>query len=318
LLTQQGIANYIEKLWAGTSTAPELIEAMRLTLSVGKNTTSDTKSLSSWTDLPGLSCQAAGGHPEWADDLTVAWLLFYSAAHLMDKVQDQDMPDPWWEEMGTGAALSAATGLYSSGSLALCALYHHPDRSRIAPEITKNFYDCLLMMASGQYNELTVSILSLEKYWEFASAKSGVFFALAAREGARLATDDGAQLANFDRFGYHLGLLTQIRDDLDDVCPPSATFTYGQRREMSRSLPVVYALSVLPAQDCEYLRQCLKAAPTDARAAKDVINLLNQSNTTLYLAAELERHCQLAQEAIRQAAPPSPARDALESLIWKL
>jgi len=291
---------------------------MRLALNAGREKDSDAASPSSWTDLPGLCCQAAGGHPEWADDLAVAWLLFYSAAHLMDKIQDQDEPDPWWQNLGPGAALSVASGLYFSASAALNQLYLHSVSYTTVAQIAKDFYDCFLVMTSGQYSELTNPFPSLEKYWELAAAKSGTFFALAARSAARLATDNNEKLNNFERYGHHLGLFIQMRDDLDDVRPPAENTAYGQRVEISRSLPVIYALSVLPALDGERLRNSLHKAPEDTRAAEDVIRLLNQSNAALYIMAEMERHRQLALQAIHQAAQTSPAREALENYLWKL
>ncbi len=291
---------------------------MRLALSAGREKGSDADNLSSWTDLPGLCCQAAGGHSKWADDLAVAWLLFYSAAHLMDKIQDQDEPDPWWQDLGTGAALSAASGLYFSASAALNQLYLHSVSSTAAAQIVKDFYDCFLVMTSGQYRELADPFPSLEKYWELAAAKSGTFFALASRSAARLATDNDERLNNFELYGHHLGLIIQMRDDLDDIRPPAENNAYGQRVEISRSLPVIYALSVLPAQDGERLRDSLHNVSEDTRAAEDVIRLLNQSNATLYIVAELERHRQLAVQALHQAAQSSSARDALENYLWKL
>ncbi|HSF81459.1 MAG TPA: hypothetical protein VLA49_09505, partial [Anaerolineales bacterium] len=67
--------------------------------------------------LPALCCQAAGGKPAWADAVTAAWLCFYQAAHLMDSLQDQDEPEPWWTEAGPGVALNVASGLYFSAAL---------------------------------------------------------------------------------------------------------------------------------------------------------------------------------------------------------
>jgi len=291
---------------------------MRLGLSAGREKGSDADNLSSWTDLQGLCCQAAGGHPEWADDLAVAWLLFYSAAHLMDKIQDQDEPDPWWKDLGPGAALSVASGLYFSASAALNQLYLHSVSSTAAAQISKDFYNCFLVMTSGQFSELANPFPSLEKYWELAAAKSGMFFALASRSAARLATDNTERLNNFERYGHHLGLIIQMRDDLDDVRPPAENTAYGQRVEISRSLPVIYALSVLPARDGERLRNSLHKAPEDTSVAEDVIRLLNQSNATLYIMTELERHRQLALQAIHRAAPPSPARESLENYLVKV
>lgn len=289
---------------------------MRQALGAGRET--NTKSLSNWADLPGLCCQAAGGHPEWADDLAVAWLLFYSAAHLMDKIQDRDEPDPWWQELGSGAALSAATGLYFSASSALSNLIHHPVNPAAAPKIIKDFYDRFLVMTSGQYSEFADPYPSLERYWQLAGAKSGEFFALATRSAARLATSDGEILDNFERFGFHLGMLIQIRDDLDDVRPPEERSVYGQRGEMARSLPVIFAFSVLQPQDCDQLKKNLANAPDDPQAAGEVIRLLNQSNAALYIAAELEHHRQSAQEALQQVVPPSEIYETLKGYLWKL
>jgi geranylgeranyl pyrophosphate synthase len=173
-------------------------------------------------------------------------------------------------------------------------------------------------MTSGQYSEFIDPFPSLEKYWEQAAAKSGAFFALASRSAAQLVIDNIEGLSDFDHFGFHLGLITQIRDDLDDVRPSGEKTTHGQRREISRSLPVIYAFSVLPPQDCERLRANLHNAPTDTGAAGEVIRLLDQSNAALYIVAEMERHRQLALEALHRAAQPSLARQALESYLWKL
>jgi geranylgeranyl pyrophosphate synthase len=272
-------------------------------------------SLARWVDLPGLCCQAAGGHPEWADDLAVAWLLFYAAADLMDKVQDQDDPEPWWQDLGPGAALSVATGLYFSASLALHQIDYHPDTRAAAQEIVAEMYNSFLVMSSGQYRELITPQPSLEQFWENIAAKSGRFFATACRAAARIVTQERQRLDDFERYGHHLGMLIQIRDDLDDIQPPSDRAAYGQRREIARSLPVVYAQSVLPPADGEHLRECLGLASQDELAAGEVIRLLDKSNAALYLVTEMERHRQIALEAILRAAEPSPARDALENYL---
>ena len=271
--------------------------------------------LPQWTRLPSLCCQAAGGYPEWVDDLTVAWVLFYTAADLMDKVQDQDQPDPWWRDLGSGAALSVATGVYFSASLVLNELLRNPITRPSANEIIRDFYNNLLIMTSGQYRELIERVSTLEDYWEYAGAKSGVFFATACRCAARLAIDDQDLLNDFYQFGYHFGLLVQIHDDLDDIQPPTNQAAPGQKKEIARSLAVIYALSVLPPHDCKRLKWSLSKAPTDSIAAEEVVDILNRSNAALYLLTELERHRKLALDAIMRACKPSPAQETLISYL---
>jgi len=288
---------------------------MRLAVSGGEEKSESSDNLSHWVELPGLCCQAAGGHPEWADDLTIAWLLFYIAAHLMDKIQDQDDPDPWWRERGTGAALSAATGLFFTASLAINQLNTNSKTTPVATDIIKSFNNSLLWMASGQYSDMLGPACTLQQYWDRAMAKSGSFFGLACRTGAQLATRETGQLATFERYGQHLGLLIQIKDDLDDLQPPPGIGSTGQRPELTSSLPVVYSFEVLQPELRSRLQQHLEAAPDNAQAAQEVLHLLDQSGAAVYMLVEMERHQQLAIQAIQEAALPSDARSRLEDLV---
>jgi geranylgeranyl diphosphate synthase type I len=291
---------------------------MRLALCPDGAEAFSIESLSRWAELPGLCCQAAGGCSDWADDLTVAWLLFYAAANIMDKVQDQDEPAEWWRTLGPGAALGAASGLYFSASLALNLLLYGEHTRPAAAEVIQDFYNSFLEMTSGQYGDLLNQNPSLEQYWSYVAAKSGSFFGLACRSAARLAIQDGERLHHFGRYGHHLGVLVQIRDDLDDIRPPSGGTVPGQRKELSRSLPIVYALAVLPEVEREQLQRRLVAAPDDETTAREVIHLLNEINVPLYLVAEMERHRQLALGAIRSATSLSPARESLEAYIQNI
>ena len=89
-----------------------------------------------WSALPGLCCQAAGGRAQLAEPVAAAWLLFYVAAHLMDDLEDQDNPDPWWRSLGPGAAINIATGLYFSAGLALQELSSLPLDAQTVQQVT--------------------------------------------------------------------------------------------------------------------------------------------------------------------------------------
>jgi geranylgeranyl pyrophosphate synthase len=274
-----------------------------------------TEGLSMWASLPGLCCQAAGGDPDWTLDLTAAWLLFYAAADIMDSVQDEDPPEPWWEHLGPGAALSVASGLYFTAGRALNALHQQEATARAAPEIADDYYNSFLAMTSGQYRELVSDQLSLEAYWENAAAKSGAFFELACRSGARLATDDSERLKAFERFGHHLGLLVQLADDMDDIRAPYEAGSPGQRPGFDRSLPVVYAREVLPQEEGGRLKEYLRQAPSDADAAGKAIALLDQSGASLYMRAEIRRHRERALEALSRTGAGGSSIQELSAML---
>jgi len=144
----------------------------------GKSASTGEES-SRWALLPGLCCQAAGGDPQWADDVAAAWLLYYVAADLMDTVEDRDEPDLWWAEMGPGFALNVASGLFFSASQALNHLHIQQETHVAASAITENFNRSFLKMCGGQHTDLVQPEPTLTQYWETVAGKSGTFFTLA-------------------------------------------------------------------------------------------------------------------------------------------
>jgi len=312
------IEKKLEGLWSQWGAWPELVQAMRSALWGERERAGASGEGSRWSRLSALCCQAAGGVPERSQAVTLAWLAFYTAAHLMDRVQDGDPPEAWWAGLGAGAALSAASGLYFSASLVLNELYEEPATRPLAGAIAQDFFCTFLTMTSGQYADLTLGDVNLEQYWRIAESKSGGFFALACRAGARLGGADEGMVQAYGRFGCHLGLLVQIKDDLDEVRPPDEGGLAGQRRALGRALPAVYALEVLPAPERQRLKACLRQAPQQAEAAQEALRLLDQCGAGLYVLSEMERHKALALQALAEATPLSPAGDELAALVQNL
>jgi geranylgeranyl pyrophosphate synthase len=273
---------------------------------------------SRWTALPYLCCQAAGGDPLCADGLSTAWFLLYTAAHLMDKIEDRDKPDPSWAAYGPGAAVNAATGLFFTASLALKDLYRHDETRSAATDIISDFYYGFLRMSNGQHADLIQPEPTLEQYWEIARDKSGAFFELACRCGARLADASADQLNGFSLYGQHLGILKQILDDLEDIQPRGSSYSMHPWPTIARSLPVVYAMSVFPQEQRDHLRLSLQNTAQSQTAAQDAFRLLEQSGAALYLSIEIERQRDLAIEAIQSAVIEIGAAQPLISLVEQI
>lgn len=268
--------------------------------------------------LPGLCCQAAGGDPAWAGDLTLAWLLFYAAAHIMDSIQDGDEPEPWWRDWGPGVALNAASGLYFSGCLAINSLHQQPAIRSVAGDVLQDFFNSFLFMSGGQHADLVRRTPSLDSYWRQARAKSGAFFEIACRCGARLATQDDAVLQAYGQYGLHLGLLIQIKDDLDDIRSPGNGKAPGQKPQLTGSLPYVYALEVLPQRQKMELEKAALRASQNSRAARRVIELIDESGASLYLKVEMNRCRSEALMALSRAFPQPGPGEVLSALVQSL
>jgi octaprenyl-diphosphate synthase len=305
------IQGAIEQIWDTASAWPEFVQAMRLALTSGRS----ERDTSKWAELPGLCCLAAGGDPDSAAPIAAAWLLFYTAASIMDHVEDEEEPDPWWAELGAGPAVNVATGLYFSACLALSRLDVQLGDLNTASEIRSKVLDRFLAMCSGQHLDLTREEPTLQQYWEIAQAKSGAFFTLACWAGARLATGQSEVLDGFSEYGEHIGLLVQILDDLEEFRDLGKRLQRGDLSSLSHALPVIYVREVCPSTTKDQFDDLLVESGSVPGAFGKIYQIVESSGGVLYLLAELEKHRSLALEGLERACPHQPAKQQLVSLL---
>ena len=236
----------------------------------------------------------------------------------MDDLEDQDEPDPWWRRLGTGAAINIATGLYFSASLALQELSALPLEVQTVREVTLSVLRPFLVMCSGQHQDLVGPPPTLEGYWRIAGAKSGEFFGIACRAGARLASDQADILAGFHQFGFNFGLLLQVLDDLKDFQDLSQGEQTVDVRTLSRSLPAVYVREVCPVPVRERFDQYLSRADTDPNAVAILTQIIEENGGTLYLLMELEKYRDLALAGLDVAEVKGQPRQALVAMLDQL
>jgi geranylgeranyl pyrophosphate synthase len=301
----------IEHIWNTASAWPEFTQAMRLALTSGTRGRDTTK----WAELPGLCCLAAGGDPRSAAPIAAAWLLFYTAAAIMDHVEDKEEPDPWWAELGAGPVINVATGLYFSACLALSQLDKQIGDPETVTDIRSKVLDRFLAMCSGQHFDLTRAEPTLEQYWEISQAKSGAFFTLACWAGARLATSKADVLDGFIQFGEHIGLMVQILDDLEDFRELEKRLRRGDLDSLSHALPVIYVREVCPLTVKDQFNDLLLMSGSIPGAVEKIYQIVESSGGVLYLLAELEKHRSLALEGLERTCAVQPAKQSLVSLL---
>lgn len=291
---------------------------MQRVLPVKQHSTETDRNPARWVSLPGSCCEAAGGDSAWADDLAQAWFCFYVAAHLLDNVEDRDVLDPELSQLPAGVPTNIATGYLFSAALALDRL-HSAGRARPASTgIPVAFYNGFLTMCSGQHLDLITPRPSLEQWQQIASAKSGAFFRLACWGGAALASERGEVIDAYGNFGFRLGLLLQLQDDLGDMRQSGAGAGSLLADNIGRSLPVAYAREVLPREEQDLLSDLLPRGAQERSAALQAIEMLEACGADLFVLTEIERHARLGIEALRLARPDQPAGDKLLALIQEL
>lgn len=274
--------------------------------------------------LPGLCCEALGSTRERALPIAAAWGLLYEAAHLLDDLEDGDDQDGAARASNVGQTLNVSIGLLTTANLALCLL----DTVEIRHFAHKEFHQTILNMCAGQHADLVCQAPTLEQCWQIAEAKSGEFFALPCRTGARLAGADSDQIGLLSEYGRNLGILIQIRDDMCDLSPLEWR-RYCPGGASRRSLPIAYALTVLPPAKRRALHQYLYRDPyradwmkhkqdfnaPEAYDGEQARRQIIESGALLYLTMEVEKHRQWAEIALLKGARPGPARADLLDLL---
>lgn len=288
---------------------------MQRVLPVSRLTLDPTQDPARWALLPGLCCQAAGGDPHWADDLAVAWFLFYTAAHLFDHIEDQDPVEDGSPVWAPGVSTNLATGMLIAASLALNRLHQDLRTREVAFQITDDFYRSILTMCNGQHQDLISPQPTIEQWMAIASAKSGAFFRLACRAGASLATERAEIVAAFGEYGFRLGLLLQILDDLGDFRQITDSGSSILSLDAGRSLAVAYARDVLPTDQRLIFIDTLDSASENVNAAQQVVDQLTECGAGFYLDIEIERQRSLGIEALSKANPQSSVGEILTRLL---
>ena len=268
-----------------------------------------------WILLPGLCCQAVGGNPDDAIEIAGAWLLFYTAAHIFDSIEDQDQLDENLAHWGSGVNINIATGLVLSASSIINSLSQRDHTREIAHELGQDFFGSILAMASGQHTDLVSGQLELRKWYEIAEAKSGSFFSLACRSGARLGTSDPDKINCYSDYGFHLGMMLQILDDLEDLKPAFDPENPVLVDGIDCSLAVAYALEVLPDDQGHQLINWIKSGSQEINTVNNVITILDGCGATLYVQAELDRHRNLGLTILEKSGSDSPAAAQLAEFL---
>lgn len=167
--------------------------------------------------LPFLCCEANGVNLQRAVGVSSAWFLLQVAAHLLDKVEDQELEEIGSPLHGQGMCTNLSTGMIFVAEWILNHLELDCIDAGAAWDIQRAFQETVLSVCSGQHMDLSITSPDLPTCWKIAEAKSGSAFALACYVGTRVSTHQSDRLHHLETFGRHLGTIIQISDDVLDL-----------------------------------------------------------------------------------------------------
>lgn len=275
--------------------------------------------------LPLMTCEATGGDPAEAIPVATAWHLLHSAARLLDDVADNGSPaislqtaegalhTAATSTSEPGRSANAAAALIFLAQLSLTDLAQNGLEPERIVELVALFNTATTRMAFGQATDLSWDATSrgLDDYWRMVGAKTGEFFSLACRAGALLGKPSQADVNPYGVFGYHLGVLIQIGDDLRAIWQPARL---DDLATAARTLPVVYGISVAPGRAQRVLGMICDLQ-NDPSALSRLQSELADLGALHYAALQAGHHHRLAREGLLRSTRPSVAHQSLLELL---
>ena len=235
------VAREIESCIAAAGLPAGYADLLRTAVAVDDKVLSPNPS-SCWPLLTLAAYQAASRGPwEPAIPAAAAAELLIAGFDLLDDLEDGD-PNPVVEACGPAQALNVLAGLLMLAQGALLRLNERGVPADAVLAAQSELARSAAIAGGGQYLDLlseSGSILSEEEALDVTARKAASLVSCVCRIGARLGTDDPAFVDQIGRFGWHIGMAGQLRNDLRDVSPGRAG--KSDLRRAKQTLPVVAA-----------------------------------------------------------------------------
>lgn len=301
MIAQAEIADFLQAQLAHTPLPPTFTTLLQKRLSA--------ESADTFTLLPLLVCKALGGCSRRVLPIAATWQLLRHAGRLLDDFQDGART---LDGVDARADLNASTGYLLVIGRILATLESYRIDANTAGELRTRIYEEGLHICGGQHNDLTLNRPTLAQCWEIAGAKTGAFCRVACWSGARMATTDETILNAIGEFGYAVGMLNQIRDDMTDLWDEECS-DFVQKQ--AGSLAIGYCRTTLPAVEKEQFEKVLSLAHVDLAARKKAREIIVQSGAALYLAVQSSQYQQAAHTHLATLQLTPDSRHQLTTLI---
>jgi len=264
--------------------------------------------------LPLLACQAAGAEPILATP-AAAWRALHLAAHILDDVEDGDTSFWGNGESTSSQLINIATGFIAVANLSLMRASAFISLAQ-QRTLLQSFNRITMQMAGGQYIDiLPTKIHDMSAYFHYIGDKSGTFFALAIFSGAVCAAVDDNTSNRYYKFGYNLGIIVQLLNDLvgfytEDGHCDLVTGKY--------TLPVLFVEETAPESIQSTLQAILPKALHTQEARQQVRAIVKEQGGDAYMFAEITRYHALAINCLSPNDDPhSLLKNHLEMFLHK-
>ncbi|MFN3876306.1 MAG: polyprenyl synthetase family protein, partial [Flavobacteriales bacterium] len=157
---------------------------------------------------------------------------------------------------------------------------------------------------------------SEEVYFDIIRQKTASLIAACCASGAAAAGQGEETVERMRRFGEHVGIAFQIKDDLFDYGEGVGTGkpTGLDIKEKKLTLPLIHALRQVPKADRRWMVDVVKNRSSDSASVLRVVAKVAEAGGIDHARKRMLEHRDLAL-AILHGFPRNEARDGLEGLV---
>jgi geranylgeranyl pyrophosphate synthase len=255
---------------------------------------------------------ALRGTDEPAVDLAAALVLLNLGIHILDDLQDGDLPSHW-AGYSPGEILLAATGLVGVVPNLLLSEIVAPPATIAAMHRTLSLG--LVRVAAGQQGDLRLSrsdTVTAEAVEASVVEKSGERRVMFARLAGQLAGAPDDEIEPYERYCRSVGAVTQLQSDVADIF--DASRDSSDLLNGTRTLPIVLRLEQLEGEE----RSQFLGRLGQARMSREVRDAIRQelwsAGIPLACTFKIEVHRQRALAVLAQAEPREPGLSGLRAM----
>jgi geranylgeranyl diphosphate synthase type I len=263
-----------------------------------------------------LACEACGGDWRKVVPAAAAIELLHNFSLIHDDIEDNSPQrrhrSTVWTLWGQPQAINVGDGVFAISRLALQRL---ADKG-ISPQRIVHAFRIMdrtcLCLTEGQYLDLAferTEQVTVDMYLEMIGKKTGALMSCATQLGALLGTDDGQAVESYAAFGYELGLLFQIVDDVLGIWGAGEATGKGVGEDIvsrKKSLPVIYAL-----QHSDELRRIYKRERVNEEQQRVVMERLESLSAREYAREMAVTHLRHAMHSLESAGVQNRAQEDL-------
>lgn len=266
-----------------------------------------------------LACEACSG--DWRQALPAAAAIefIHNFSLIHDDIEDNSPVrrhrPTVWSLWGQAQAINVGDGLFAISRLALQRLRDQVYDAGKVVEAFKIVDETCLLLTEGQHLDLAFEerdSVSVEMYMEMIGRKTAALMGCATRLGALIGTDDQALVERYSRFGYQLGILFQIVDDILGIWGAGDVTGKGIGEDIAskkKSLPVVYAL-----ERSQELRELYRKKRLTTRQQRQALKLMEEVKSRDYAQEKASEQLRAALDTLDGAQIDNEAQRSLRDI----